>query len=55
MRTMLPADENTRISVPASTVKAETTSPRASVTRIPRTPCPPRPWRLNAATGVRLP
>ena len=47
MRTRLPAEENTRISSPGATVNAATTSPRASVTRMPRTPWPPRPWRLN--------
>ena len=55
MRMMLPAEENTRISSSALTMKAPTTAPRAAVTLMPRTPWPPRPWRLNLSSLVRLP
>ena len=47
MRMILPPDENTRISSSGATVNAATTAPRDAVIFMPRTPWPPRPWRLN--------
>ena len=36
-------------------MKAATTRPRLAVSLIPRTPWPPRAWRLNRSILVRLP
>ena len=55
VRMILPAEENTRISSSGCTMNAATTPTRLAVTFMPRTPWPPRPWRLNRSSLVRLP
>ena len=50
-----PPEETSRISSSSATMNAATTVPRVPVSRMPRTPCPPRVWRLKRSSLVRLP
>ena len=51
----MPFEEITMISSSRPTMNAATTPPRLAVSLMPRTPWPPRPWRLNCSSWVRLP
>jgi len=44
---VVPFEEMRRISSSRLTMKAAATPPRRAVSLMPRTPCPPRPMRLN--------
>src|SRR6202034_1402934 len=55
VRMTTPPDDTKRTSSSRLTMNAETTPPRRAVSRMPRTPWPPRVWRVNRSTLGRLP